>query len=145
MTALEWVKSRSHFSFNNNVIGRKLFNVSVANYWFMPRPWCRSSTALLALFSLSLYPCSWSTWRLISVLVFYNRGHAHWEAVYFRVISLITLPYRFPFSLHFPTRIVPFNTSSLFSAHTSMDSGFFALHGGKFSSVIGYFCLAYSY
>ena len=111
----------------------------VVNYWFTPRPWCLGSTARLTLFRLSLYPRSWSTWGLSSILVFYNRDHVPWVAVYSKSIIPKTLPYKFLVSLHIPDTNCSFLDFNFVPSAQSHVLGILALHGGKSCSVIWYF------
>ena len=60
---------------------------------------------------------------LSSILVFCSRDHVPWAAMYPKSISPITLPYRLLVSLHIPTQIVSFRTSTLSLAH---------IHGFRF-------------
>ena len=112
--------------------------MSVVYYWFTPRTWCPGFTARLTFFRLLLYPRSWSTWWLSSILVFYNKDHVPWVAVHSKSISPITLPYRFFVSLQILDMNCSFSDFNFVpSAHCH---GFviLALHGDKSSSVIGY-------
>ena len=113
--------------------------MSVVNYWFISRPWCPGSTTRLTLFRLLLYPCSWSIKGLSSILVFYNRDHVPWVAVYSKSISPITLPYRFLVSYHIPDTKCSFSDFIFVPSAHCHEFGILTHHGSKSSSVIGYF------
>ena len=129
---------------NNNVINMKIY-ISVVNYWFSFRPWCPGSTARLTPFQAFAVPLQLVYLGLSSVIVFYNRDHAPWVAVYSNAISPITLPYRLLVSLHIPDKFwssldfifIPFAHCHRF--------GILILQGGKSDSVVGYFCLTHTY